>query len=285
VSLTFHQSSQRLLCHYCGFSLPVPQVCPVCHSPYIKFFGVGTQRVEEEMQRRFPGVSTLRMDNDTTRSRDAHQILLDRFRAGEAQVLIGTQMIAKGLDFPRVTLVGIVAADALLRLPDYKAAERAFQLLTQVAGRAGRAGDPGRVVLQTYDPENPVIKAASRQDYRAFYEMEMRKRRRGMFPPYTTILRLTCSARDEESAACAARQVRELMEQFLNRRAYLRRLLVSLSTGPAPVSRIMDRYRWQTQLILIDREPAQEAAGRMSELAQAMPQAVEARLEVNPTGF
>lgn len=138
--MTYHSAENVLRCHYCGQEAPVPKVCPECGSPYIKYFGVGTQRVEEEVHKLFPDVPTLRMDNDTTRTKDAHATLIERFRRGEARVLVGTQMIAKGLDFPNVTMVGIVAADAMLKLPDYRSAERTFQLLTQVAGPRGPRG-------------------------------------------------------------------------------------------------------------------------------------------------
>lgn len=169
VSMTYHSVENVLRCHYCGQEKNIPDGLSECGSPYIKYFGVGTQRVEEEVKKIFPNVSTLRMDNDTTRTKDAHATLLEQFRRGDARILIGTQMIAKGLDFPNVTMVGIVAADAMLKLPDYRSAERTFPVLTQVAGeRGGRCA--GRVYLQTYDPENYAIEAASRQDYRAFFE-------------------------------------------------------------------------------------------------------------------
>ena len=167
LSMTLHrepggEESGTLRCHMCGAERTPPTTCPECGSRYIRYFGSGTQRVEEEVRRLFPGVETVRMDIDTTRGRDAHAKLLDRFGRGEAQVLIGTQMIAKGLDFPRVTLVGVVAADMTLNLPDYRAPERTFQLITQVAGRAGRAGLPGEVIVQTYKPEDPCIQGRRR---------------------------------------------------------------------------------------------------------------------------
>ncbi len=176
LSMTLHRESPddpgQLRCHLCGAVKPPPTVCPECGSKYIRYFGSGTQRVEEEMHKLLPQVKTVRMDIDTTRGRDAHARLLDEFGKGRAQVLIGTQMIAKGLDFPKVTLVGVVAADMTLNLPDYRSAERTFQLITQVAGRAGRAQEPGEVIVQSYKPDDPCIQAAAKQDYRAFFEME-----------------------------------------------------------------------------------------------------------------
>src|SRR5690606_7068872 len=160
ISLTFHRTNRTLRCHYCGYAEPVPETCPACGSSHIRYFGTGTQRVEEEIARLFPGMRVIRMDVDTTNRKGAHEELLGRFGAGEADVLLGTQMIAKGLDFPRVTLVGVIAADIMLHLPDFRAAERTFQLLTQVSGRAGRHDLSGRVVIQTYSPKHYSIDLA-----------------------------------------------------------------------------------------------------------------------------
>ena len=168
VTMTYHQAENALRCHYCGKTLPPPRKCPQCSSGYIKYFGAGTQKVQEEVRRLFPDARAVRMDVDTTREKDAHARILRRFALGEANVLVGTQMIAKGLDFPNVALVGVVAADLSLNLPDYRSVERTFQLVTQVAGRAGRAEVPGRVVVQTYDPDHYGIQLAAAQVYRAF---------------------------------------------------------------------------------------------------------------------
>lgn len=168
VSLTYHKTDRTVRCHYCGESRVVPDVCPECGKPFLKFFGVGTQQVEESVNRYFPGVRVLRMDYDTTQKKDAHLEILGKFAAREADVLIGTQMIAKGLDFPQVTLVGVIAADSTLFVPDYRSAERAFQLITQVAGRAGRDEAAGRVIVQTYSPEHPSIRFAAVRTTRAF---------------------------------------------------------------------------------------------------------------------
>ena len=268
VSMTYHASERVLRCHYCGQEQSIPSVCPECGSPYIKYFGVGTQRVEEEVRRLFPEVPVLRMDNDTTRTKDAHERLIARFRQGEARILVGTQMIAKGLDFPNVTMVGIIAADAMLKLPDYRSAERTFQLLTQVAGRAGRADCPGEVFLQTYDPEHYAIEAASRQDYRAFFEQEMHRRKRALYPPYTLIARLLYEDEREENAQAAAQSAMRQMEAFLERRAYLRKYVVSLRVLPCPVRRIKGKARWEVALKIVDKPICQEAVGKMSEIAQ-----------------
>ena len=285
VSMTYHSVENRLRCHYCGQEAPVPQVCPECGSRYIKHFGVGTQKVEEEVRRRFPGVPTLRMDNDTTRTKDAHAQLLSRFRHGEARIMIGTQMIAKGLDFPNVTMVGIIAADAMLKLPDYRSAERTFQLLTQVAGRAGRAQYPGEVYLQTYDPENYAIDAASRQDYRAFYEQEMFRRKRALYPPYTLIARLLYEAEHEAQAQSAAEAAMRQLEAFLERRAYLRKYVIALRVMPCPVKMIKGKSRWQVTLKIVDQPICQEAVGKMSEIALTPLEQCACVCQVNPSSM
>lgn len=285
VSMTYHSGENVLRCHYCGQEVPVPRVCPQCGSAYIKYFGVGTQRVEEEVRRFFPDVPTLRMDNDTTRTRDAHATLIERFRRGEARVMIGTQMIAKGLDFPNVTMVGIVAADAMLSLPDYRAAERAFQLLTQVAGRAGRAQAPGEVFLQTYDPGNYAVQAASRQDYRAFFEQEMARRRRALFPPYTLIARLLYEAEEEEDARREAEAAMRQMEAFFERRGYLRKYVVALRVMACPVKRIRGKSRWQVTLKIVDQPVCQEAVKKMSEIAQTPLEGCLCLCQVNPSSM
>lgn len=282
VSMTYHSSENRLRCHYCGQEQTVPTVCPECESKYIKYFGTGTQRVEEEVKKYFPGVPVLRMDNDTTRTKDAHENLIGQFRRGEAKILVGTQMIAKGLDFPNVTMVGIIAADAMLKLPDYRSAERTFQLLTQVAGRAGRADTPGEVYLQTYDPEHYAIESASRQDYRSFFEQEMHRRRRALYPPYTLIARLLYEAEREQDAQAAAESAMRQMEAFLERRSYLRKYVVSLRVMPCPVKRIKGKSRWQVAMKIVDKPVCQEAVGKMSEIAQAPLEGCQCVCQVNP---
>ena len=282
VSMTYHSSENALRCHYCGQEAQAPAVCPECGSRYIKYFGTGTQRVEEEVRRFFPDVPLLRMDNDTTRTKDAHETMLSAFRRGEARILVGTQMIAKGLDFPNVTMVGIVAADAMLKLPDYRSAERTFQLLTQVAGRAGRADTPGEVYLQTYDPEHYAVEAAARQDYRAFYEQEMQRRKRALYPPYTLIARLLYEADREEDAQRAAQSAMRQMEAFLERRAYLKKYVIALREMPCPVKRIKGRSRHQVTLKIVDKPVCQEAVGKMSEIALLPLQGCQCVCQVNP---
>ena len=285
VSMTYHSAENVLRCHYFGQEMPVPRTCPECGSPYIKYFGVGTQRVEEEVRKFFPDVPVLRMDNDTTRTKDAHAQLLARFRSGEARVLVGTQMIAKGLDFPEVTMVGIIAADAMLKLPDYRSAERTLQLLTQVAGRAGRAEHPGEVFLQTYDPENYAIEAASRQDYRAFYEEEMMRRRRALYPPYTLLARLLYEADRAEDAQAAAEAAMRQMEAFFERRTYLKKYVIALRVMACPVKMIRGKSRWQVTLKIVDQPICQEAVGKMSEIARTPLERCACICQVNPSSM
>jgi primosomal protein N' (replication factor Y) len=242
ISLTYHKTNHTSRCHYCGYTVKQPQHCPECQSPHIRFFGTGTQKVEAELAQLFPGIRVIRMDVDTTSRKGAHEELLDRFRTGQGDVLLGTQMIAKGLDFPKVTLVGVVAADTSLYLPDFRAAEKTFQLLTQVGGRAGRHELAGDVVIQTYTPEHYSIQHATNHDYRAFYEEEMMHRRTAGYPPYFRLVLFTFSHEDVPTVIRAA----DLMVQYLRPRlADTTRLL-----GPvaSPIARIKDRFRFQLML-------------------------------------
>ncbi len=247
VSLTYHRTYERVKCHYCAYETSVPEKCPKCEKKYLKYFGIGTQQVEEQFKSYFPNVNVIRMDMDTTSTKNAHQNLLDSFKNGEAQVLIGTQMIAKGLDFPNVTLVGVVAADATLHLPDYRSVERTFRLLTQVAGRAGRDKTPGEVVVQTYSPEHPAIVYAKTHDYKGFYGYEIGQRRLGIFPPYSMFIRVLFSAADEEKLLFEGEKFAKGMEDAIyealgeeNKKELL--LIVS---GPAPIARKRGEYRFQ----------------------------------------
>jgi primosomal protein N' (replication factor Y) len=216
VTLTLHNNS-RLVCHYCGYSIPMPDRCPACSSPYIANFGVGTQKIEQMTKKMFPAARVLRMDLDTTSKKGGHEEILTAFSEGEADILIGTQMIVKGHDFPNVTLVGVLAADLSLNTPDYRSAERTFQLLTQAAGRAGRDARNGDVVIQTYSPEHYSIVTAANQDYEAFYQQEMAYRRLMKYPPASGLLTVQFSSRQEdclkEAAALAAGFIAPLSEQ------------------------------------------------------------------------
>ncbi len=284
VTMTWHQAENALRCHYCGRTLPPPQKCPNCGSKYIKYFGAGTQKVQEEVRRLFPDARVVRLDIDTTREKDAHERILSRFRSGEANVLVGTQMIAKGLDFPNVALVGVVAADLSLNLPDYRSVERTFQLITQVAGRAGRAEVPGRVVVQTYDSEHYGIALAAAQDYRAFYTRESAHRRAALYPPFTMIARIIYSGRDAEAVAAAAQADEARLGAYLDESG-AREDTVQLGAMEAPIKMIRGDTRWQLLVKLYFKADLEAVVARMQALADAAPDGVRAELEVNPNNM
>lgn len=261
-----------------------PKTCPACGSKYIKYFGAGTQKVQEEVARLFAQARVGRLDVDTTAAKDAHERILEDFRTGRTNVLVGTQMITKGLDFPKVTLVGVVAADMSLNLPDFRSTERTFQLITQVAGRAGRADEPGRVIVQTYDPEHYAIKLAARQDYRAFYERESAFRRMCLYPPFTVIARIVFSAREET----LAREAAEIAEDRLNRfieRGRMRRDVVQMRALEAPIKLLRGQYRYQVFLKMYFKGDVDALTGEMRAAADDAPEGVRAELEVNPVNM
>lgn len=247
ISLTYHRDGV-LRCHYCNYQMPMPVTCPDCGSRYIRYFGIGTQRVEEEITKIFPGIKTLRMDRDTTARKGSHERLLAAFRDHQADVLIGTQMIAKGLHLPRVTLVGVVSADTSLHIPDFRAAERTFQLLTQVAGRAGRGSRPGEVVIQTYDPDHYSIKAAQNHDYSGFLAQELPLRKALLYPPFSLLAKIVLS---DDDALAVDRSAGLFQDIF----AGLPEVTGVELLGPAPLPRIKDRY--QVQFILKGRQQKQ----------------------------
>ena len=252
IALTYHQRSGVLRCHYCGHAERQPEECPACGSPHIRYFGTGTERVEEELYRAFPGIRVIRMDVDTTGTKGAHEKLLTAFGRREADVLLGTQMVAKGLDFPLVTLVGVIAADTSLHLPDFRAAERTFQLITQVAGRAGRHDLPGEVVVQTYSPDHYAIRAAQRHDYDGFVREELRARRLLSYPPFCRLALATLSHPELPKLAEAAERFAAALRGAAASAGLLKPLAGGSGTalelvGPAasPIPRLKDRYRWQ----------------------------------------
>lgn len=285
VTMTYHSTDESLRCHYCGAVMQVPKLCPACSSLYIRKFGVGTQQVEQKLKELFPLVRTIRMDNDTTQNKDAMVNMLSAFRKGEAQVLIGTQMIAKGHDFPNVTLVGVIAADMTLNLPDYRSEERTFQLLTQVEGRAGRGVLPGRVIVQSYEPEHYAITMAATQNYRAFYDAEIHRRRRRLYPPYTLMLRILVTGREESDV----RAVAEVLEMQLNAWFYqnkARRMqMIQIKAQEAPLNRIRDEYRYQVFIKLYAKD-SEEALDYIVSLAKETEQkGVRIETEINPVSF
>lgn len=236
VSLSEHRGG-RLICHYCGYQTPKPEQCPVCGSPYIGGFKAGTQQIEQALQKRFPGARVLRMDYDTTRGKGSYEQILSRFAAQEADILVGTQMIVKGHDFPAVTLVGIIAADLSLNASDYRSGERTFQLLTQAVGRSGRGRSPGRAIIQTYHPEHYSIQAAAVQDYPAFYEEEIGYRTLLSYPPAARMLAVLGSCEDEEHLQRAMHYI----GRFVKRVAPAQMQIIG--PAPAPVGKVKDIYR------------------------------------------
>ena len=211
VSLTYHQEKNLLLCHYCNYQKKVPDICGECKAPMLRFMGFGTEKIESEVARFFPTARIARLDADTTQKRDSHGKILEAFREQKIDILIGTQMIAKGFDFPHVTLVGVVLADVGLRLPDFRSSERTFQLLTQFAGRAGRGTKPGRVIIQTWMPEHPSIRFAQKHDFLSFYAHEKRCREEFHYPPYRSLVNIIIRSHDEKKAYLFAREIRDAL--------------------------------------------------------------------------
>ncbi|NLJ79750.1 MAG: primosomal protein N' [Firmicutes bacterium] len=241
VSLTYHRADDRLHCHYCPHKEPLPNLCPQCASKYLRQFGVGTEQVVEALGRELPQLKVLRLDADTTRRKGAHNRILKQFSQGQAQVLVGTQMVAKGLDFPNVTLVGVLSADLALNFPDLRSSERTFQLLTQVAGRSGRGRHPGKVIIQSYEPRHFSILCAQKHDYLGFYRQEITFRRGLGYPPFRRLTRILCSGPEKEAAAKAKKIQHYLLDNGFAEEDIL-------GPHPAPLSRLQGRFRWHLVL-------------------------------------
>lgn len=256
-SMTYHEVGGRLSCHHCAATRPVPAACPACGSPYLRQFGAGTQRVEAELKNLFDDWPIVRMDADTTTGKGAHERLLASFAAESSGVLLGTQMIAKGLDFPHVTLVGVISADVLLNLPDFRAGERAYQLLEQVAGRAGRGADEGRVIIQTYWPDHPAVVAASEHSGAAFYASERALRQQLGYPPFGRLANLVVRARASEVAA------RGCASAYAALTAQLPSDWNILGPSPAPLNRLKGVWRWHCVI----KSPPDAAIGRVTSAA------------------
>lgn len=250
VSLSYHYThagaTELLRCHYCNFTQVQPRHCPSCESPYLKFFGSGTQKVTEALTDQFPELSWLRFDSDTTRTKGAHRRILDDFSQGKADLLVGTQMLTKGLDVAQVTLVGAIAADSLLNFSDYRSAERAFQTLTQVAGRAGRGDEAGKVIIQTYSPSHPVIEAVKNHDYQAFVDQELPQRQILNYPPYGHLILIRLSGLESEQVENTAVAIAEKCQLTLGEQVEI------LGPAPASVMRVAKRFRWHILLKFSD---------------------------------
>jgi primosomal protein N' (replication factor Y) len=235
--MVYHFEEKKLVCHYCNYHQPPPDICPKCKSGYIRYFGLGTEKVESEMSHAFSDIKIARMDSDTTSKKGSHDKILSRFKSGEVKMLVGTQMIAKGLDFPQVTLVGVVSADVTLNIPDFRSSERTFNLLTQVGGRAGRGEDGGEVIVQTYTPDHYAILAAAKHDYDKFYEEEIVSRKELLFPPFTNLVKVVVRARNEEFTHQTADELAEAI------RAEDKDAMFS-GPAPAPMARVRGYFRY-----------------------------------------
>ncbi|MFS0637426.1 primosomal protein N' [Mesobacillus foraminis] len=253
ITLTYHRHKEQMKCHYCGFEDIVPAVCPECASEHIRYFGTGTQKVEEELNKLLPEARVIRMDVDTTGRKGSHEKLLNAFQEGAADILLGTQMIAKGLDFPNITLVGVLSADTMLHLPDFRSSEKTFQLLTQVSGRAGRHELPGEVVIQTYTPEHYSIELAGSQDFDRFYQQEMVARKVHKYPPFYYLSLITVSHEELMKAVSITEKITRFIASRLSQEA------VILGPVASPIPRINNRYRYQC-LIKYKKEPELKSA-------------------------
>lgn len=286
VSLTYHSGDRTLRCHYCGYEIPLPTECPSCGSKYIKQFGAGTQKVEEEFAKLFPQAKALRMDVDTTRTKDAHYHILKKFADGEAQVLVGTQMIAKGHDFPMVALVGVIAAETLLQLPDYRSRERTFSLITQVAGRAGRADTKGRVVVQTYTPRHFAVLAAAKHDYEGFFRQEIAERQAMWYPPFARFLRILYTAENSEDARRHGQEAFDRIRSTLWETPLWKENYLYAQAGPAPIGRLKGMSRYQILIKCKETDSTGELTDRLFALVESLPLKDTYRsVEVNPTNL
>lgn len=244
--MVYHFDEKKLICHYCNYKQPPPDICPKCRSSYIKYFGLGTERVESEISHQFAHAHIARMDSDTTKKGGSHDKILGDFKSGDTSLLVGTQMIAKGLDFPEVTLVGVVLADITLNLPDFRASERTFNLLTQVAGRAGRGEVGGEVIVQTYAPSHYAILTAAKHDYEKFYEEEIRSRKELFFPPFVNLVKIIVRARNDELTLKVAQELTDAIKG-------LDKELKVAGPAPAPIARMRGYFRYNILLKGNDR--------------------------------
>jgi len=278
VSLSYHYThegaAKLLRCHYCNFTSVQPKACPECDSPYLKHFGSGTQKVTQELTRLFPDLSFIRFDSDTTRNKNAHRDLIASFTNKEKDILVGTQMLTKGLDIAGVTLVGVVSADGLLHRSDYRAAERAFQTLTQVAGRAGRGDEPGRVIIQTYSPEHSVIQAGKSHDYSSFSQKELEQREALNYPPFGKLIVIKLSGVEEEEVRIAAENIADECLDLLDENWEL------LGPAPATVMRVARRYRWQ--ILLKFPDVMRPDLPNFNQLKSLCPKGIAMTIDVDP---
>ncbi len=281
IALTWHKDRKAVLCHFCEFQAPPPSNCPRCNTPGLRFLGMGTQRLEDEVRAKFPGDKCLRMDSDSMRKPGSHDEALESFRHGDVRILLGTQMIAKGLDFPNVTLVGVIDADTMLYQPDLRAAERTFQLIAQVAGRTGRSERGGRVVVQSSNPSEPAIVCASRHDYLAFVTRELQHRRKMSAPPFRHLARVILRGRVEPTVRESAKQLAELLVRPIESEKLPIRIL---GPAPAPILKLKNLYRYHLQIAANSVDEIRSLWKPVTEAALRLP-GVEFIIDVDPVNM
>ncbi len=275
VGLAFHTRQQKLICHYCGYQIPPPAQCDRCRQPALRYLGIGTEKVESELVRLFPTVRVARLDSDSTRGRNIYESVFQRFKKGELDFLVGTQMVAKGFDFPGVTMVGVVLADVTLHLTDFRSAERTFSLLTQVAGRSGRGKKAGKVIIQTFSPDHYAIKRAQSQDYEGFYAEEFRHRQETRFPPVVQLVEVLFKGKNETRVVETAKEMMALFKESSQGRFDL------LGLSPCPVSRMHNQYYWH---LLLRGEVINQISERVQKVLKEYKQrrGVSIKIDVDP---
>ncbi len=279
IAMTYHKGKDLLSCHYCGYTQKNVTECPSCGSSYVKYFGTGTQKIEEELKRLFPSAKILRMDTDTTSQKGGHEKILDEFSKGGADILLGTQMVTKGLDFHEVTLVGVLAADTSLAVDDFRANERGFSLFTQVCGRAGRGGVEGRAVIQTYQPHNSTIKFAKEHDYVAFYENEIIQRKRLNYPPFCDIIYVMATGEDEQLVKDAIEEAGSIVDQHMKE---CDNIFSKVGPVAAPIAKIKNNYRYRMVMKCKDSALVHDILKKIYESHDSARSSVYLSIDVNP---
>ncbi len=280
IAMTYHKKTNKLVCHYCGLTIDNITTCPECGSKYIRFFGTGTQRIEDELNKLFPSARVLRMDYDTTSEKGGHEMILRRFRNGEADILLGTQMVTKGLDFPDVTLVGVLAADTALNVDDYRANEKCFSLITQVCGRAGRGDVEGRAIIQTYQPQNRTINLAEEQNYKEFYKNEILYRIRMQYPPFCDFVYILVSGEDEEDANAEIVNIGDFLKENQSEN-----ILKTMGPAPAGIKRIKNMYRFRIIMKVRNKELILPILRQVYEAHESSDIKNMLSIDINPTNM
>ena len=281
ISMTYHSYENKLKCHYCGYEEKLVKTCPECGSDKIRYFGTGTQKLEQEIHKQFPNAKTIRMDVDTVTKKNSHEEILSKFKNEDIDILIGTQMVVKGHHFPKVTLVGVIAADSSLNIDDYRATERTFQILTQVAGRAGRENLPGKVIIQSYNPENFSIQNAQKQNYEEFYETEIALRKQLKYPPFCDIIIIGFNSISEKEII----KVSNFAYEYLNKNLKTEEFKI-FKPMPSPIDKIQNKYRWRIIIKGNMNEKANEVLNQLlKELYNKNYKNIKITVDVNPNNM